>query len=453
MAVATFAIGMNGAVRMNRPPTASFICRKARGPFNISRTFERRMNMKRALVLSLFLSFTPLLFSANNEWPQWRGANRDGISKETGLLKQWPTNGPALAWKAEKLGLGYSSVSVVDGKIFTAGDSAEGSFVHALDLNGKPAWAAKLGQAGERGGFAGPRATPTVNGGSVYMLGQFGDLVCYEAEGGKEIWRKHLVKDFSGKVGGWGYSESVIVDGDNLICTPGGPGGTLLALNKKTGAEVWRTKDWTDGAEYVSGIIATIGGVKQYVQLTQKSVAGVASDGKVLWRATRKGSTAVIPTPVVKDDMVYVTSGYNIGCNMFKVTKTGSEFKAEEVYANKEMVDHHGGVILLGAHLYGHSDSKGWTCQDLKTGVSAWNSNKLGKGAIAYADGHFYLRSEGGKGTVTLIEATPAGYKETGRFAQPDRSTKNSWPHPVVVGGKLFLRDQQVLLCYDVKAK
>jgi outer membrane protein assembly factor BamB len=411
------------------------------------------MIMKRATVLAVLLGSTALLFSANHEWPQFRGPNRDGLSKETGLLKQWPTNGPALAWKAEKLGLGYSSVSVVGGKIFTAGDAPEGSFVHALDLDGKPKWTAQLGRAGERGGFAGPRATPTVSDGNVYMLGQFGDLVCYEAESGKEVWRKHLVKDFSGKGGGWGYTESVIVDGDNVICTPGGPNGTMAALDKKTGAEVWRTKDWTDGADYVSAIITSIGGVKQYVQLTQRSVAGVAPDGKVLWRAARKGSTAVIPTPVVKDDMVYVTSGYGIGCNLFKVTKAGSEFKAEEVYANKEMVNHHGGVILLGDHVYGHSDSQGWTCQELKTGTTLWKSSKLGKGSIAYADGRFYLRFEEAKGNIALIEATPTGYKEMGRFPQPDRSTKNSWPHPVVVGGKLYLRDQQVLLCYDVKAK
>ena len=411
------------------------------------------MIMKRVSVLAVFLGSTALLFSAHEEWPQFRGPNRDGLSKETGLLKQWPTNGPALAWKAEKLGLGYSAVSVAGGKVFTAGDAPEGSFVHALDLNGKPKWTATLGRAGDRGGYTGPRATPTVEGGNVYMLGQFGDLVCYEAESGKEVWRKNLAKDLSGKVGGWGYSESVIVDGDHVICTPGGPNGTMAALDKKTGAEVWRTKDWTDGADYVSAIVTSIDGVKQYVQLTQRSVAGVAPDGKVLWRANRKGSTAVIPTPLVKDNLVYVTSGYGIGCNLFKVTKTGDEFKAEEVYANQEMDDHHGGVILLGDHVYGHSESKGWTCQDLKTGASVWNSTKLGKGSIAYADGHFYLRFEEGKGTVALIEATPTGYKETGRFHQPDRSTKNSWPHPVVVGGKLYLRDQQVLLCYDVKAQ
>ena len=411
------------------------------------------MNTRRALIVSAFLITTHLLSAAGADWPHWRGPARDGSSSESGLLKSWPAGGPALAWTAEKLGAGYSSVTVAGGKIFTAGDGPDSSFVHALDLNGKLLWSSKLGRPGERGGYAGPRSSPSVDGAFVYTLGQFGDLVCHQVADGKEVWRTSLSKDFGGKVGGWGYSESVIVDGNNVICTPGGTNGTLLALNKKTGAKVWQTAGWRDSAEYVTPAVATIGGVKQYVQLTQRSVAGIGTDGRILWRAERKGSTAVIPTPVVKGDMVYVTSGYGVGCNAFKVTKTGDTFSASEVYANKVMVNHHGGVILLGEHLYGFSGGKGWTCQKLEGGEAVWTSDKLGKGALAYADGHFYLRAESGKGSVVLIEATPDGYKETGRFDQPNRSTKNSWPHPVIVGGRLYLRDQGILLCYDVKAK
>lgn len=409
--------------------------------------------MKRALGFSLFLCFTASLFSAHDEWPQWRGPIRDGLSRETGLLKQWPAGGPPLAWKADKIGEGYSGVAIANGKIFTAGDGRDSSFLHALDLDGKLVWSVKLGKPGEPGGYIGPRATPTVDGSRVFMLGQNGDLVCYEAADGKEVWRKNLSKHFNGEVGGWGYSESVLVDGGNVICTPGGAKGTMVALKKETGALVWRTANWTDSAEYVSPVIATIAGVKQYVQLTGKSVAGVAPDGKVLWRATRKGSTAIIPTPVVKDDLVFVTSGYGVGGNLFRVAKSGNDFKTEEVYANKAMVNHHGGVILLGDHIYGYSDGKGWTCQNFKTGEATWADKKLGKGAIAHADGRFYLRSESGKGTIVLIEATAGAYKEMGRFDQPNRSTKNSWPHPVITGGKLYIRDQDVLLCYDVKAK
>jgi hypothetical protein len=411
------------------------------------------MTMKCALGLSLLLGSSTLLFSAGHDWPQWRGPNRDGSSRESGLLKEWPAGGPPLLWTARKVGPGYSSVSVANGKIFTAGDEGtNSSFVHAFDLNGKLLWSSKLGRPGERGGFAGPRSTPTVDGAMVYTLGQFGDLVCHQVADGKEVWRKNLAKDFGGKVGGWGYSESVIVDGNNVVCTPGGS-NTMLALDKRTGDTVWRTADWKDSADYVSATIATIGGVKQYVQMTPRSVAGVSPAGKLLWRAERRGSTAIIPTPVVKDDLVYVTSGYGVGCNGFKITKSGDTFSAEQIYTNKVMVNHHGGVILLGDHVYGYSDGKGWTCQNVKTGESVWASNKLGKGAIAYADGRFYLRKEDGKGTVVLIEATPEAYKEVGRFDQPERSTKNSWAHPVISNGKLYLRDQDTLLCYDVTQK
>jgi outer membrane protein assembly factor BamB len=344
-------------------------------------------------------------------------------------------------------------VSIANGRIFTTGDRAEASFVHALDeKSGKQLWSAKLGRPGERGGYHGPRSTPTVDDNLVFALSQFGDLVCFEAAGGKELWRKNLTKDFGGSPGGWGYSESPLVDGGNLICTPGGPQGAMVALNKQTGAEIWRTKDFKDSAEYSSPIRAELEGVRQYIQLTGNSVAGVAADdGRLLWRAPRKGSTAVIPTPIFHQDHVYVTSGYGVGCNLFKISKTGHEFKAQEIYANKVMVNHHGGVVRVGEYLYGHSDRGGWSCQEFKTGNAVWSDRGIGKGSVVCADGHLYLRSEGSKGTVALIEATPAGYKEKGRFDQPQRSNHESWPHPVIANGNLYLRDQDWLLCYDVK--
>ena len=392
-------------------------------------------------------------FCSAADWPQWRGPHRDGSSTETGLLKQWPADGPKLLWKASGLGAGFATVAVVGDRIFTAGDLGESSFVIALNrADGSLLWKAALGKPG--GGPPGPRGSPTVSGDLVYELGQQGDLVCLEAATGKELWRKQLRNDFGGKCGGWQYSESVLVDGDRVICTPGGDKGTLLALDKKTGALLWRTTDWKDSAEYSSPIVETIGGVRQYLQLTGQSVAGVAVEsGKVLWRAQRPGRTATVPTPIYHDNQVYVASGYGVGCNLFKITAKDGEFSTAEGYANKHMVNHHGGVILLGDHLYGFSDGKGWVCQDFKTGQVAWSNNGVGKGAIAYADGHFYCRSEGGKGTVALIEATPEAYKETGRFDQPDRSKSQSWPHPVVIGGRLYLRDQGLLLCYDVRAQ
>ena len=388
------------------------------------------------------------------DWPQWRGPKRDGHSPETGLRREWPPEGPPLAWKTNGIGTGYSSVSVAAGRIYTMGDRGDSSFVHALSVAGKPLWSAKVGKPGGGGGYPGPRGTPTVDGDRVYALGQHGDLVCVEAATGKEVWRKNLSKDFGGEVGGWGYSESLLVDGEQLICTPGGRQGTLLALNKRTGAKTWQSYQWTDPAEYASVIAAQISGKRQYVQLTGESVGGVAAEsGKPLWRTSRKGSTAVIPTPVVRNDLVFVTSGYGVGCNMFRVTPSGAGFKAEEVYANKNMVNHHGGVVLVGEHLYGYSDGKGWVCMKFESGEMLWSDKALGKGSISYADGHLYLRSEGSGGTVALIEATPERWLEKGRFDQPERSDKEAWPHPVIANGKLYLRDQDTLFCYDISAK
>lgn len=395
------------------------------------------------------------------DWPQFRGPDRDAISKETGLLAQWPEGGPSLVWKATGVGDGHSSVSVAGGRVYTMGDGADGSYVHALDeQSGKHLWSTKLGKAG--GGEdttpnrTGARCTPTVDGNKLYVLGQYGELACLTTDG-KEIWRADLVKDYGGRVNRWAYAESPLVDGDKVIVTPGGAKGTILALDKNTGKPLWQSKEWTDGAHYSSPIVATIGGVRQYIQQTEKSVAGVAADdGRLLWKASRpEGRVAVVPTPVEKDGMVYVAAGYGVGCNLFKVTPASAagKFSVEQVYANKDMKNHHGGVILLGDHVYGANDPGMLTCMDFKTGKVAWSDRDPGKGSLVVADRRIYFRNEQSPGVVSLVDATPDGYKRISSFTPPDASGKSTWPHPVVANGKLFIRDQDVLLCYDVQAK
>jgi outer membrane protein assembly factor BamB len=407
------------------------------------------------LCLAMLLGGTALEAKSAADWPQWRGVNRDGLSSEKGLLKEWSTNGPALTWKAQDIGSGFSSIAVSKGRIFTMGDIGGESVLLALDeANGKKLWATKSGASGGYGGFDGPRGTPAVSGDLVYALNQHGELLCADAATGKEVWRRSLVADFGGGIPQWGYSESPLVEGDKVFCTPGGQKGTVVALNKKTGELTWQSKELTDAAHYSSLIAETILGQRQVVQLTERSVAGFAvADGKMLWRADRPGKVAVIPAPLYSDNQVYVTSGYGVGCNAFKISKDGDAFKVEQSYANNNMVNHHGGVILLDGKVYGFSDGKGWVCQDLKTGDVVWANPGVGKGSIAYADGHFYIRAEGGKGEIALIEATSAAYVEKGRFGQPDRSDKNSWAHPVIANGKLYIRDQGVLLCFDLKGK
>ncbi len=405
--------------------------------------------MRLATTLLLTTAFVSSLQAT--DWPTWRGPNRDGLSTETGLLKQWPAGGPTLAWKATAAGVGYSSLSVANGRIFTMGDGPDASFVRAYnEKDGKPLWvSAPVGKPG--GSYKGTRCTPTVDGDLVYALGQFGDFVCLQVKDGKEVWRKNLTTDFGGRFSGWQYTESPLVDGNKVLVTPGGKNGAIVALDKKSGSTIWQSKEFTDGAHYSSIVPVDYMGKRQYVQFTAESVASVdATSGSLLWRAPRKGQTAVIPTPIFSEGIVYVTSGYGVGCNAFKV---GGSASPEEMYANKVMVNHHGGVILKDGHLFGFSDGKGWVCQNLKTGELVWNDKGVGKGAIAYADGHFVIRSESGKGTTALIEASTKAYVEKGRFDQPDRAKENSWAHPVIANGRLYLRDQDVLLAYDVKGK
>jgi outer membrane protein assembly factor BamB len=272
---------------------------------------------------------------------------------------------------------------------------------------------------------------------------------------GELVWRKSLTDEMGGSEPNWGYTESPLIDGDQVVCTPGGAKGAVAALNKKTGELLWQSSGFQDGAQYSSLSVSGAGGVRQYVQLTDKSVAGVAAkDGKVLWRHNRPGKIT-IPTPICFGDFVYVTSGYGIGCNLLKLTPEGDGMKVKEEYANTNVVNHHGGVVLLDGHIYGHSDSKGWVCQDVKTGEVVWSSRALGKGSMTCADGCLICYSED-KGVVTLVPASTKEWKETGRFKIPvetslERKRGKIWTHPVVADGKLYLRDQDLIFCYDLK--
>ena len=412
--------------------------------------------MKRSIIALVFTTAL-VITAAASDWPQWRGPDRTGLSKETGLLKSWPPEGPALVWKATGCGGGYATPSVAGGRIFGSGYRGSNEFVWAFDVKGgQEIWSVRATAAERKIGYPdGPRATPTIDGELLYTLSAGGKLVCLETATGQQHWQKDFKNEFGGRMmSGWGFSESPLVDGEKVVCTPGGTKGTVVALNKKTGEVIWQSTEITDKAAYASLTVVELGGVRQYLQLTDEHLFGIAAqDGKVLWRAPRHGETAVIPTPIFHDNHVFVTSGYGIGCNLFKITPDHGAFKAEEVYANTDMVNHHGGVVLVGEHLYGHSDSKGWVCMEFKTGKVVWSNRGVGKGAVSYADGMLYTRSEGGPGTVALVAATPAGYQEKGRFNQPGRSAKNSWPHPVIANGRLYLRDQDVLLCYDIKGK
>jgi outer membrane protein assembly factor BamB len=411
-----------------------------------------------AALLSTCIFVTAASCVRADDWPQWGGRNRDGKSADTGLLAEWPAGGPKLAWKATGFGKGYSSIAVVGDRLYTMGDNANsGWLIAASAADGKILWSTKVGTAGgpvvPGYDFPGPRATPTVDGDLIVALNAWGQLICAGATDGKVVWQKYTLKDFGGEPPTWGYSESPLVDGDRVVVTPGGPKGALVALNKKTGELIWQSKDFTDPAQYSSVIPAEIGGIHQYVQLTADHVVGIsAKDGSVFWKASRHGDIAVIPTPLVSGNEVYVTSGYGAGCNLFKVTETDGKFSANQVYANHVMVNHHGGVVRVGDYIYGYSDGKGLTCQNAKTGAAVWaEKSAIKKGSVSYADGKLYCREED-TGTMVLVDAAAGGYAEKGRFDQPDRTEDKAWSHPVIANGKLYLRDQDLLLCYDIKA-
>jgi outer membrane protein assembly factor BamB len=414
--------------------------------------------MRRLLSLATVLLFA--FPAVADDWPQWRGPGRTDISNEKGLLKTWPEKGPRLVWTFEEAGSGYSGPAIVGDRLYTMGTRSNSECVLALDSNtGKEIWHTPIGSIFTESHGNGPRATPTVDGKFLYTMGGQSELVCLEAATGKKVWSKNLRKDMGGQLmSGWGYCESPLVDGDKVVCTPGGSKGAIVALDKSTGKEIWRTTDLQDRCAYSSIIIEDVQGVRQYIQDTANAVVGVSADsGKLLWRyPVASFRTAVIPTPIYHDGCVFVSAGYGAGCECVKLEREGDGFKPKKLYANKVMTNHHGGVVLIGDHLYGYSDSeRAWVCQDFKTGKLVWKSNKLGKGGLTCADGHLICYGEEA-GTVVMIKASPDGWSEDGRFALPRESkirppSGRFWTHPVVANGKLYLRDQDLIFCFDIK--
>lgn len=413
-----------------------------------------------------FLSASLLLLSlapaAARDWPQWRGPQRDGISQEKGLLPQWPAGGPKLLWQARQCGAGYATPAIVGERIYLLGNEGlENEFVLALSArDGQRVWQTRLGNVGnpaQQPKFPAARSTPTVDGKLLYALGSDGDLACLETATGKLRWRKSLRADFGGKPGTWAYAESPLVDGSLLVCTPGGTDATLVALNKKSGALVWKCSVSGGGdAAYASPIAVQVGGVRQYVQVLQKGLVGVAAKtGQLLWRFDKTVSRydANIPTPVFHDGHLYA-AGAGTGGAILRLKAGGGSVEAEQVAFSPKLPTAIGGSIALGGHLYG-TGGKAMLCVVLATGEVKWEESCLAPAALCYADGRFYLHGENGE--VALVEATPAGCRELGRFTPPDQPKRSQdmekpWAYPVVANGRLYLRDHDSLWCYDLKA-
>ena len=397
-------------------------------------------------------SFAVTALAQQNDWPQWRGPDRSNVSKETGLMKSWPPGGPSVIWSIASLGHGYGSVSLKGDQVYVQGTQGSKSVVHALKrATGAPVWVRPLGatMVQERGG--GPRGTPTVDGDFVYALTEAGDLACMRTRDGSVVWARNILHDFSGHNPQWLMSESPLVDGDNLIVTPGGRGAGIVALNKKTGQTVWTSRELSDPPGYASCIALDVFGTHVITTLTSEAAVGVqASDGRLIWRLTQVANdTANIATPVAGKNRVFYTSDYGSGCLLVEFLAQGSAIQPRTVYKSREMMNHHGGVLLVDGHIYGFSNSI-LTCLDMDTGRAVWKDRSVGKGSLTYADGSLYLLSEGN--VVGLADANPKGYVERGRFKIADKGWP-SWAHPVVCGGRLYIRNQETLTAYDIAAR
>jgi outer membrane protein assembly factor BamB len=423
------------------------------------------------------------------DWPQWQGPDRNAMSKEKGLLQKWPAEGPPLAWRIKGLGGGDSAPSIAGGRLFGLSNRDDREVVWALsEKDGKELWVTPLGAAVQQRmpqSKEGPGCTPTVDGDRLYVLGMGGRLACLSVKDGEIVWQRSLTEDFGGVVPMWSYRESPLVDGDRLICTPGGPDALMVALDKLTGNTIWRSKlpssdqgggareensgrgpgrfgfGPSSGAAYASVIAIDFEGQRQYVQLTAKALVGIAaSDGKFLWQYKAPANRNAIncSTPLYHDGMVFAASAYGAGGGLIKLTKDESgTIVPKEVYFTKRMQNHHGGMIVVDKTLYGANggnEGGALICLDFETGDILWNErgkHEADKGAVAFADDRLYYRVE--DGTMLLIEPNREKYVERGRFEQPDRSKSPAWAHPVIANGKLYVRDQDLLLCYDIQAK
>lgn len=385
------------------------------------------------------------------DWPQWRGPQRNGVSNETGLLKQWSTSGPPLVWSSSNLGSGYGSISVAGDRVFVQGLKGRESSVSSLNrADGKLVWSRALGPTDSEDRGPGPRGTPTVDGDRVYVLTEHGDLACLRVQDGSTLWQRNILKDFGARNIPWLISESPLIDGSNVIVTPGGRNAGVVALDKLSGKTVWTSKELSDEAGYASPIAGDVQGVRTLMTLTSEAGVGVrASDGKLMWRYPRVANgTANIATPVFHDNKVFYTSDYGVGGVLLGLTAQAGSVQSSEIYFTREMQNHHGGVVLVNGYLYGFNNSI-LAALEFATGKLMWRHRSVGKGSLVYADGHLVILSE--DNVVGLAEANPTAYREKGRFPIADQGWP-SWAHPVVAGGRLYIRNQGTLASYDIRA-
>jgi len=415
--------------------------------------------LKTLAFILLVISLSGLNVSAQktDEWPSFHGSDRTNKSAETGLIKEWPKDGPKLNWTASGLGEGYSSVSIGGGLLYTAGTNSNQTYVYCFDLDGKLVWKKPNGETwtttmSHAVSYTGSRSTPTFDNGVIYHLGEMGRLTAFDAKTGSEIWKREFVRDFGPEAPEYGYSESVLIDGDHLFVRPFGKKVFQVCLNKRNGELIWAIPEIPGTPAYNSLVIDEFGGYRQIIGSNSNWFYSLDSKtGRVLWKVDVVNQRELNNTDViVNNEYVFISSGYGKGSMLIKLNTSGKEIVPETVWQSTLMDNHHGGVILHDGYLYGAgSNTKGWFCLDFLTGKQMWKTS--GKGSITFADGMLYLLDE--RGSMKLVRATPDKFESTGEFIAPKGGEGMYWAHPVVCGGTLYIRHADKLYAYDISGK
>ncbi len=414
------------------------------------------MSFLNRTVLTFALA-APLIsgFALAADSPQFRGPDRNGVFKETGLLEAWPEDGLEELWSLEGLGQGYASVSVANNSIYTTGMTDFVGSVFAFDLNGKPKWKTEYGKEHHGSGYPGSRSTPTVDGDRVYVISGAGRVVCLDAATGSVKWAVETLERFGkGKspddlIPRWSISESVLIDGDNLICTPGAPNATLVALNKHNGETVWTTKDLSELSGYCSAKMFDNGKLRQIITMTGKSMVGVdPANGNLLWRQSYPASWDIHAiSPIFHGNLIYVSDGYRHGGKAFELAADGKSVRLK--WEEPTLDAHHGGVVAVDGHIYGAANNGKWICINFNSGKVTDSIDAVGKGSVIYADGLLYGYGE--KGKLGIIKASPTGMELVNSF-KVEKGNGPHWGHPVISNGVLYIRHGDALMAYSIKA-
>lgn len=407
------------------------------------------------LVLMIALTLLCALPAPGADAPQFRGPNRDGVFNDQGLLKAWPEAGPAVAWVATGIGKGFSSASVAGGKIYVTGmQDDETGVLFVLNSDGVIERKIPYGKETTNKEAPGTRSTPTIEGDRAYFISGLGVVYCVDLAKGEKVWEANVFERFGAKNNMWHLAESVLVDGNRVICTPGGPEALFAALDKTTGATLWGTKGLDDKTSYCSPAIITHNGRRLLVNVTSKFVVGAdAETGALLWSFPHKTPWDIhAVTPLYKDGLLYYTGGDGVGGGALELSADGSSVK--EKWADKNLDCIHFGVVLVDGYLYGTGNKVGGklVCLEMATGKMMWNSKEVREGCTVYADGMLYVYEGPKSGIVNLVKATPTGFERTGRFTVTQGSAQH-WAHPTIADGRLFIRHGDALIAYDIKAK